>query len=422
MRAKLSANRIRTFADDLMSRYFYTAKSLKGEEKSGVLEAKDIHQLAQKLKGEGFILIKAIFEEEKLKKKFKISLPSFGVPLAEKMFFTRNLQVMISAGLPLPRAMGLLADQAKSKKFRQALSNIREEIIRGKSFSDSLVSYPDIFSELFQNMIKVGEETGTLERVLEVLSLQMEREHDLKSKIKGAMIYPAVIICAMIGIGILMLVTVVPQLAETFAELDIELPATTRFIIFLGNFLAQKWYLAIIFLIFLVFLSWQFLKTKLGKRMIDSITLKLPIISPIIKNTNSAYTVRTLSSLIAAGVPLPRTLEITARTLGNIYYQNALMEAAEKVRKGEKLSEALNPYENIYPLTVIQMVSVGEETGETSNVLTRLADFFEEEVANSTKNLASVIEPVLMLIIGAAVGFFAVSMIQPMYSMLGAIK
>lgn len=405
-----------------MPRYFYTAKSLRGEDKSGVLEAKDIHQLAQKLKGEGFILIKAILEEEKLKKKFKIALPSFGVPLTEKMFFTRNLQVMISAGLPLPKSLEILSLQLKSKKLKAALLQIKEEIVKGEGFSNTLSNYPNIFSELFQSMIKVGEETGTLEKVLEVLSLQMERENDLKSKIKGAMVYPAVIICAMIGIGILMLVTVVPQLASTFVELDIELPATTRFVIFLGNFLAQKWYLAIIFLFFLVFLFWQFLKTKLGKRMIDSITLKLPIISPLIKNTNSAYTIRTLSSLIAAGVPLPRALEITSRTLGNIYYQNALMEAAEKVRKGEKLSNALKIYENIYPLTVIQMVSVGEETGETSNVLIRLADFFEEEVSNSTKNLASVIEPVLMLIVGAAVGFFAVSLIQPMYSMLGAIK
>jgi type IV pilus assembly protein PilC len=322
----------------------------------------------------------------------------------------------------LPKSLEILSLQLKSKKLKAALLQIKEEIIKGESFSNTLSNYPNIFSELFQSMIKVGEETGTLEKVLEVLSLQMERENDLKSKIKGAMVYPAVIICAMIGIGILMLVTVVPQLAATFVELDIELPATTRFVIFLGNFLAQKWYLAIIFLFFLAFLFWQFLKTKLGKRITDSITLKLPIISPMIKNTNSAYTVRTLSSLIAAGVPLPRALEITSRTLGNIYYQNALMEAAEKVRKGEKLSEALKPYETIYPLTVIQMVSVGEETGETSNVLTRLADFFEEEVSNSTKNLASVIEPVLMLIIGAAVGFFAVSMIQPMYSMLGAIQ
>ena len=405
-----------------MARYFYTAKSLNGEEKSGVLEAKDIHQLAQKLKGEGFILIKAILEEEKLKKKFEIKLPSFGVSLTEKMFFTRNLQVMISAGLPLPKALGILSLQSKSKKLKAALLKIREEIIKGESFSSALSNYPDIFSELFQNMTRVGEEAGNLEEVLKILAQHLEKENELRSKIKGAMIYPLVIICAMIGIGILMLVTVVPQLAQTFSEFEVELPLTTRIVIGLGNFLAQKWYVVFVFLIFLVFCFWQFLKTKAGKRMIDSFSLKLPVISPIIKNTNSAYTVRTLSSLIAAGVALPRALEITARTLGNNYYKNALGEAAEKVRKGEKLSDALRIYEDIYPLTVIQMVSVGEETGETSNVLTKLADFFEEEVSNSTKNLASVIEPVIMIIIGAAVGFFAISMIQPMYSILGAIQ
>ena len=301
-----------------MPKYFYTAKSLRGEEKSGVLEAKDIHQLAQKLKGEGFILIKANLEEEKLKKEFKITLLSFGVSLTEKMFFTRNLQVMISAGLPLPRAMGLLADQTKSKKFRQALSNVREEIIRGKSFSGSLALYPDIFSELFQSMIKVGEETGTLEKVLEVLSLQMEREHDLKSKVKGAMVYPAVVISAMIGIGILMLIMVVPKLAETFKELDIELPITTKIVISLATFLTQKWYLVIIILFSIIFLFSQALKIKTGKRIIDRLFLKIPIISPIIRNTNSANTVRTLSSLILAGVPLPRSLEITSKTMGNI--------------------------------------------------------------------------------------------------------
>jgi len=405
-----------------MPRYFYTAKSLSGEEKSGVLEAKDIHQLAQKLKGEGFILIKAILEEEKLKKKFEIKLPSFGVSLTEKMFFTRNLQVMISAGLPLPKALGILSLQSKSKKLKAALLKIREEIVKGESFSNALSNYPNIFSELFQNMTRVGEEAGNLEEVLKILAQHLEKENELRSKIKGAMIYPLVIICAMVGIGILMLVTVVPQLAQTFSEFEVELPLTTRIVIGLGNFLAQKWYVVFVFLIFLVFCFWQFLKTKAGKRMIDSFSLKLPVISPIIKNTNSAYTVRTLSSLIAAGVALPRALEITARTLGNNYYKNALGEAAEKVRKGEKLSDALRIYEDIYPLTVIQMVSVGEETGETSNVLTKLADFFEEEVSNSTKNLASVIEPVIMIIIGAAVGFFAISMIQPMYSILGAIQ
>ena len=270
-------------------------------------------------------------------------------------------------------------------------------------------------------MVRVGEESGTLEDVLQVLSRQMEREYELKSKIKGAMIYPAIIICAMLGIGILMLVMVVPQLAETFEELGIELPLTTQIVIGLAAFLTQKWYLAIIILFVLVFLFWRLMKIKSGKKIIDALLLKIPIISPIVRKTNSAYTARTLSSLITAGVPIVKSLEITSGTLGNIYYKSALATAAEKVRKGEKISEALKPYENIYPSIVIQMVAVGEETGETSNVLLQLADFFEEEISNATKNLTAVIEPVIMIIIGAAIGFFAVSMIQPMYSMLGAL-
>jgi len=270
-------------------------------------------------------------------------------------------------------------------------------------------------------MVSVGEESGGLEGVLGTLSLQMERENGLKSKVKSAMIYPAVIITAMIGIGILMLVTVIPKLADTFKELNMQLPLTTRLVIGLANFLITKWYLLIIIIAALVFILLQALKTSLGKKIIDKLTLKIPVLSQIIKNTNSAYTARTLSSLISAGVSLPRALEITSRTLGNIFYQMALMESVEKVKKGKKLSEALIHYENIYPPTLIHMISVGEETGETSGILSKLADFYEEEVSNAAKNLTSVIEPVLMIIIGAVIGFFAVSMVQPLYSMLEGI-
>lgn len=405
-----------------MPRYFYIAQSLQGESKSGVLEAKDEHQLARILRQEGLILIRAELKEKLKKKKFEISFPSFGVSLPEKIFFVRNLKVIISAGLPLPRALETLSNQTKNQKFKKTLLKIRDEVIKGKNFSESLQGYPDIFSELFQNMVKVGEESGTLEEVLKTLSQQMEREYELKSKIKGAMIYPAVIICAMIGIGILMLVMVVPKLAETFKELNIELPLTTRIVIGLANFLTQKWYLVIGLLFLLVFLFWRAIKTKTGKKIIDTLILKIPIISPIVRKTNSAYTARTLSSLISAGVPIVRSLEITAHTLGNIYYQSAILDTAEKVRKGEKIAQALSVYENIYPSVVIQMIAVGEETGETSNILSQLADFYEEEVSNAAKNLASAIEPIIMLIIGAVVGFFAISMVQPMYSMLQAIK
>ncbi len=404
-----------------MPKYFYTAQSFKGESKTGIMEAKDVHQLAGILRQQGLILVRAE-PEEKLTSRFNWELPSFGVSLPEKLFFTRNLQVMISAGLPLPRAIGTLSEQAKSNKFKTALSNIRDEIAKGKSFSDSLADYPDIFSELFRNLIKVGEESGTLEKVLESLSLQIEKEHDLRAKVKGAMIYPAVIIFAMFAVGILMLVVVVPKLAESFKEVGADLPLTTKFIIGFADFLVHKWYLLIIGFLAILSFFWQFLKTGFGKNFIDGLLLKVPVVSQIIKNTNYAYTVRTLSSLISSGVALPRSLEITSQTLGNAHFRAALGQAAERVRKGEKLSDSLRRHQNIYSPVVIQMIAVGEETGETSGILAKLADFYENEVSVSTKNLTAVIEPVLMLVIGVIVGFFAISMIQPMYTMLGEIK
>lgn len=408
-----------------MAKYFYTARSYKGETKSGILEAKSERELAKILRQEGYILISAIPEKEKEKKKeLGISIPFLKgkVSLTEKMIFTRNLQIMIKAGVSLPRAMRTLALQTRSKRFQKVLLDISEEITKGKNFSDSLGKWPDIFSELFQSMIKVGEETGNLEEVLKVLTRQMEREYELNSKVKGAMMYPAVIICAMIGIGILMLIMVVPKLAGTFKELEIDLPVTTRIVISLGTFLSQKWYLVILIIIILAFLFQIILKTKTGKKFLDSFLLKIPIISPLIKKTNSAYTARTLGSLISSGVPIVKSLEIVSHTLGNFYFRQAITESIEKVKMGQKLSESLQPYQSLYSPLVIQMIEVGEETGETAEILGKLADFFEEEVTNTTKNLTSIIEPILMLLIGGAVGFFAISMVQPMYSMLQAIK
>ncbi|MFA4998570.1 MAG: type II secretion system F family protein [Candidatus Paceibacterota bacterium] len=406
-----------------MPHYSYTAKSLAGEEKSGELEAKDMHQLARSLRSEGLILVRANPELKREKRKFEISIPFLNsVPLAEKMFFTRNLQIMINAGAPLPRAIETLASQAKNSTFRKALWDIREQISKGKTFSENLSKYPSIFSKIFQSMVKVGEESGTLDEVLKTLALQMEKENELKSKIRGAMMYPTVILCAMLGIGVLMMITVVPELSKVFEELEIELPAATQFIIGFADFLSQKWYIFLLAVATVIFVLFRAAKTKLGKKIVDKITISIPVISPIVRKTNSAAMVRNLSSLIAAGVPILRALEVVSDTLGNVYYRNAILEAAERIKKGGKLSEALRPYDNIFPGTVIQMVEVGEETGETASVLAKLAVFLEDEVSNIAKNMASIIEPVLMVIIGVAVGFFAVSMIQPMYSMLGGIK
>ena len=403
-----------------MPRYSYTAKSLTGEPHSGASEAKDEHDLARILKREGFILISAALEKKApRKKKFSLSALSFGgVSVKEKIFFTRNLRVMVAAGVSLPRALQILANQSKKKKFQNAILDVRQKVIQGKSFSSALAIHPAIFSELFFNMVKVGEEAGTLEEALKVLTRQMEREYDLKSNIKGALMYPAVIVSVMVLIGILMLILVVPKLAETFADLGIELPLTTQIVIVVGTLLANFWYLLPLVLVILLVLLRMALKTAIGKRIRDTLFLKIPVIKSLVRKTNAAYMTRTLGSLIAAGVPIVRSLEIIAGAVGNIYYKEAIIQAAEHVKKGSKLAEAFSSYEHLYPVLVIQMIEVGEETGETSSMLQQLADFFEEEVERTTKNLSSIIEPILMLMVGAAVGFFAISMLQPMYSLI----
>ncbi|MFH1671336.1 MAG: type II secretion system F family protein [Candidatus Portnoybacteria bacterium] len=406
-----------------MPLYSYVAKSQTGEEKNGKLEAKTVRELAGFLREQGFVLVHAFLEKSKTKRNiFDISIPFLNsVPLSEKMMFVRNLKVMIAAGLSIPRAVNILALQTENKRFKKVLTDIEQKIIKGTNFSEALVEFSDVFSDLFQNMIKVGEEAGNLEEVLDVLARQMEREYELKSKVKAALMYPAIIIFAMVMVGVLMLVMVVPRLAETFEELGVELPLTTRIIIFIGTFMAEKWYFLLVILIFFIFLFAVALKRERFRRMFDGIILKTPMLSAIIKKVNSATTVRTLSSLVSAGVPIVRSLQIVANTLSNSYYKKVMIEASERVGKGEKLSDILKPHQDLYPVIVVQMIKVGEETGETSSILVKLADFFEEEVSNATKNIASIIEPVLMLIIGAVIGFFAISMVQPMYSMLGTI-
>jgi type IV pilus assembly protein PilC len=407
-----------------MARYSYFAKSLTGETREGVLEAKDEHELAKNLRQEGYILIKADLERKKSLTK-KDLLEIFGrfwkIPLREKIFFTRNLKIMIGAGVSLPRAIRTLANQSKNKKFQQVLFKIEEDVTRGKNLSEALSKHSQVFPEVFRSMIKVGEESGTLEDVLENLTSQMEREGDLKSKIKGAMIYPAVILSVMVLIGVLMMIMVVPKLAAVFEDLKAELPFTTKIIIGLSQSLERFWPFLFLIIILVVILSRLIPKSKRIKKSLDMLFLKLPIISPLIKKINTASTSRTLSALIASGVPIVRSLEIVAGTLNNFYFREALQKATDEVQKGGKLSQILGKYQNLFPSIMIQMIAVGEETGETSQILAKLAAFYEEEVSNVTKNLSSIIEPLLMVVIGAAVGFFAISMVQPMYSMMGAM-
>ena len=410
-----------------MPKYLYKAKNLKGKKKEGVIEAQDQKALVSLLKSEGFFLLSVEADTQQgHKKSFAQYLQDiqglFGVSLTEKLFFTRNLSIMLKTGVSLVRAFEILASQTKNKKFQKILLSISKKVNKGESLSGALGGFPKIFPSLYQETVKVGEETGKLEGSLQILSVQMEKEHALKSKVKSAMVYPGVVLCMAFMIGIFMMIFAVPQMKKAFSEMEIKLPITTRMIIGTADMLTRYWFLAALLMAALAGLVVFLLKSGKGGKIKSAISIKMPLVSKITKQSNSALTLRTLSSLLSAGVPIVRSLEIAAGALANYFFQEALKKAAVDVEKGQKLSVSLMPYERIFAPMVLQMMEIGEETGETSAVLLKLAEFFEDEVSASTDRLSSVIEPILILFIGGIVGFFAVSMIQPMFSVMGGIE
>jgi len=406
-----------------MPTFYYTAKSSEGRNKTGTLEAKDEHNLAQILRQKGFILTSAQnLEERKRKKKRSFTGILKGIlgriSLIEKQIFTRHLAVMVGAGFSIHKALGTLAKQTTNQNFKKIINDLVNRIKKGETLADSLAHHPKVFNDFFISMIRVGEKGGNLEEVLKILAQYLKKEHEFRSKVRGAMFYPAVIIVAMIGIGILMMVVVMPKINAMFEELDIDLPLTTQVLMAVSGFLSRYFLIGIIALLVLLIILINFLRSKKGKYFLGWTFLKLPFFNKITKKINCARFARSLSSLMESGVPIVESLNITAQTVGNVFYAKSLIDISSGVKKGKALQESLEEYGEIYPVLVSQMIGVGEETGELSDIMKRLADFYEEEVANITENLTSIIEPILMIIIGAAVGFFAVSMIQPMYSMM----
>lgn len=406
-----------------MAKFFYTAKNATtGETSGGEMEAKDEKALAQDLRAEGLLLTS--FKEEQKESVLQVKfLDRFmSVPLKEKMTFTRNLSVMVSSGLTISRAVQNLSLQTKNKTFQKILLSVNDDLQAGKTLSEGLAKYPTVFNELFVNMVYVGEVGGSLEQVLDILALQLEKENDLLSKVRGALIYPAVIVIAMVGIGILMLVYILPKITSVFQDMDVKLPATTLAIMAFSDFLRNHWALSIIITIGSIVGVRLFSTTTMGKRFFAFLFLHLPIVGNIIIKVNCARFARIYSSLLKSGVSVVNALTIVSKTLSNVYYKDALAEGIAEVQKGVELSKIIGKYDKIFPLLVTQILAVGEETGKTETVLQRLAEFYEEEVSQITKNMSSIIEPILMLLIGGGVGFFAVAMLQPMYSVLENIQ
>lgn len=401
----------------------YKAQLNTGEKKEGIIDSPNKFAAAKQIRDQGEIPLSV--SELTEAKGFMESIQNFslgsGVSLREKIMFTRNLSGMLQAGLPVHRALTVLTKQTNNKIFKKVLDFLIETINKGGTLSDGMQKFPKVFPPLFSSMVRAGEESGGLSNTLKQIGATLQKTFDLNKKIKSALTYPSIIVCAMILIGGFMLVQVVPTLSKTFTDIGAELPGSTKFIIWLSEALKNN---LIIFLLVIIFVVGGFIlmaKMKRTQKYFDFIILHLPVIGTLSKEVNTARTSRTLSSLLSAGVPMSRALSITKEVLQNVYYQDILAASITAIEKGKPLSEIFKDNIKFYPMMVGEMMEVGEETGNFATMLMDIALFYEGEVDSKTKDLSTIIEPVLMVVIGGAVGFFAMSMITPMYSVLDSI-
>lgn len=359
--------------------------------------------------------------ETKLSKIDRYLLKFSRVPAKEKIFFVQNLGVMIHAGLSMSRALKTLSLQTENKYFKHTISEVNKEVEKGTTLSEAMKQHPRVFDELFINMIASGEVSGNLENVLSSLFLQMKKDHDLVSKIRGAMIYPSVIIVAMIGIGIFMMIFIMPKIISIFEDIDVELPLPTRIMIIITNIFKNYSLAAGGIAIILITIIVRLSHTNKGRHIVHWIWLHAPIVKNISWKINIARMCRTLSSLLKTEISIVKALEITSKTVGNVHYKNALRQIAENIKTGAQLNQSMSRYPKLFPPLVTQMTLVGEESGTLDSTLEEIAQFFENEVDQTMTNLPALIEPLLILILGVGVGFIAVSVLLPMYSLSNSI-
>ncbi|MEK7503171.1 MAG: type II secretion system F family protein [Patescibacteria group bacterium] len=401
--------------------FHFLAKDSDGQTVEGEKEAADKYDLARVLRLENLSPISIEEKQEKgINKIEKVFSGIFErVSLEEKMNFARNVGVMVGSGVSLSRVFEIISRQTNNQKFKSAILDMDEFIKKGGTFGDALAKHGKIFPKFFVEMVRSGEKSGTLEGSLQIISLQLKKDYALRKKIKSAAAYPVIVVIAMVAIGVLMMIYVVPSLTKTFSELAIELPASTAFVIFLSDFIVGHSFVFGTISAFIIFGGFYFFRSRVGHSFSDFFFSHVPPFKEINRKFNAARTCRTLSSLLDAGVDVVEALEITKEVLNNHLYKNVLLEASDIIKKGEQLSRAFLSKQSLYPPLVGEMIGIGEETGKLSPMLLKLAQFYENEVSVDTKDLSTVIEPILMLIVGAAVGFFAISMISPMYNLAG---
>ncbi len=398
-----------------MLQFKYVVRDQKGVNKEGLIEAGTAKAAASILHERGFVVVTLTAHKQ------GGGLPTFfgGVNLGDLTNFTRQLATMINSGLPLTDSLQILQKQTEKPKLGEVIRSIAEDIQGGSTFAESLSKHDDLFSQAYINVVRAGESSGTLDQVLTNLANTLEKDRDFQGKVKGAFIYPVIILFAMLLVSSIILIFVVPKLTQLYTDLKITLPLPTRILIGVSDFATHFWWLVILIMVAAFWLLRRYRKTPQGALFIDRISLKIPIMGKLNRDTSLTELTRTLGALVGAGVPILEALKISANVASNALHRQAVSRASTLVEKGTTLSKALS-VDDTFPPIIPQMVSVGEETGKMDDVLNKVSHYYELEVENQVKNLTTALEPMIMIVLGIMVAALVISIILPIYNITSA--
>ena len=397
-----------------MREFKYTVLTKAGKEIEGEMEGEDLESVKTILTRQGFTIKKI--------KKAPTELKIFAEKVTEKniVVFTRQFAVMINAGLPLVQCLALLSNQSENKTFGKVIGEVRKNVESGDTFSEALKKYPGTFDALYANMIEAGEIGGILDTILVRLADYMEKAMKLKAKVKSAMVYPSSIVVIAVVVVAFLMIFVIPVFAEMFSELGGNLPGPTQLVMTISGLFKNYTLYGIGIIIAFIYFFKRFYRTEKGKLIVDTYTLKVPVFGPLIQKVSVAKFTRTLGTLISSGVPIIQGLDITARTSGHKVVENAIIQVIDGIKEGQTIAHNLSR-SPVFPSMVVQMIDVGEETGALDEMLSKIADFYDDEVDTAVEALTALLEPALMVFLGVVIGFIVIAMYLPIFKMADAI-
>lgn len=400
--------------------YYYNAKDRMGATIDGVMDAASVEAAADVLMNKKLTVLDITLQPRKKYFSIFTFVLSKKVPVKELVVFFRQLAVMLDANMPLVRALRILVKQTKNEYFRSVIIGLADEVDGGSTLSSAMEFYEDVFSKFFTNIVRSGETSGRLSEVMNYLADQKEKDYDLESRVRGAMLYPAFIVVVLVVVAFIVMAFVVPNITTVLIESGAELPFITKVLISSSNFLRQYWWLIGLVAAALIGGFMYEVKTPSGRALMDEIKLRIPIFGNVYRNIYLVRICRSFATLVKGGVPIAVSLVIVKDVVDNAVYEKVLAEASRSVEEGNQISESFltSPY---IPSIMSQMISVGEESGKLEEILERVAEFYSREIDNVVRNLGNLIEPIIMVVLGIAVGLFVAAVILPMWQLSSSI-